>query len=210
MTESFWYSLWHSLPFILIIFGSGVGVGVLVYSAIVAYLNRKPVIAHRIDVVPKFEDLYGLSGLQSQIVFAHAEKAYSYHHLHTVQVEVTNQSKYDFDEFEFGIKLPSDAGVVYIEAQSPDRHRVVKSLTSFGFDQPQSQIDLSLQPFNREDAYTFRLLIVVPEDSSSLDAITLSSPEAVRFVDLPTTQEMLKAAAKSISLPIGPFKISFR
>jgi hypothetical protein len=209
MVESLWHLLWHSLPSILIGFVSGGLAGVLVYSAIAAYLNRKPVIAQRIDIIPKFEDLYGSSGLQSQITFSHGGKSYNYRHLHTVQVEITNQSKYDFAEFEFGITLASDMKIVYIEVQSSDRHRVVKPLTPFGFDQPQSQIDLSLQPFNREDTYTFRLLVTAP-DNSSPSSITLSSPEAVRFVDLPTTQEMLKAAAKSIAIPIGPFKISFR
>jgi hypothetical protein len=210
MTESLWHFLWHSLPSILIGFVAGGVSGVLVYSAIVAYLNRKPVIARRIDIVPKFEDLYGSSGLQSQITFSNGEKSYHYRHLHTVQVELTNQSKRDFDEFEFGITLASDTAIVYIEVQSPDRHRVVKSLTPLSFDQPRSQVDLSLQPFNREDTYTFRLLVTEPEDCLSPSNVTLSSPEAIRFVDLPNTEEMLKAAARSIAIPIGPFKISFR
>lgn len=167
-------------------------------------------IARRIDIVPKFADLYGSSGLQSQITFSNGEKSYHYRHLHTVQVEVTNQSKHDFDEFEFGITLASDTAIVYIEVQSPDRHRVVKSLTPFSFDQPRSQADLSLSPFNREDIYTFRLLVTASEGCSSVSNVTLSSPEAIRFVDLPNTEEMLKAAARSIAIPIGPFKISFR
>ncbi|MBD1853994.1 hypothetical protein [Leptolyngbya sp. FACHB-711] len=210
MLESLWQLLWHFLPLPLIIFLGGIAVGVLGCSAIAAYLDRKPVIAQRIDIIPKLEDLFGSLELQSLITVSNGENSYNYRDLHTVQVELTNQSRQNFDEFEFGIALASDAAIVHMEVQSPDRHRVVKPITPFSFGQPRSQVDLSLQPFNREDSYTFRLLIIVPEGSSSLGTVTLSSPEAARFAELPTTQELLKKAAKAISLPLGPFKISFR
>ncbi|MEP0914414.1 hypothetical protein NDI45_26275 [Leptolyngbya sp. GB1-A1] len=210
MFEALWQLLWHFLPLPLTIFLGGVAVGVLGCSAIAAYLDRRPVITQRIDIIPKFEDFFGSLELQSPITVSKGEKSYNYCDLHTVQVELTNQSRQDFDAFEFGINLASDTAIVHMEVQAPDHHRVVKPITPFSFTQPRSQVDLSLQPFNREDTYTFRLLVVVPEGSSSLGTVTLSSPEAARFAELPTTQELLKKAAKAISLPLGPFKISFR
>ncbi|MBD1912550.1 hypothetical protein [Leptolyngbya sp. FACHB-16] len=202
-------SLWYFLPFIVVALVSG-GIGAFLYAVITPHFNYRFTIAQRIDILPKFDALYGAEELRSQLTFSNGKQSYPYSDLHVVQVEMTNESPHNFDNFEFGINLPSQATMVYIEAQSPDRHRLVKTLTPLTFEQPQSQVDINLQPFNRTDTYRFRLLLLAAEGCPPSDQITLTSAEAVRFVNLPSTEQILKKAAKSVALPLGPFKLSFR
>jgi hypothetical protein len=77
------------------------------------------------------------------------------------------------------------------------------------FADPKSKIDFFLRPFNRKDSYLLRLLILTSEKSKQLSDIEFSSPEVIRFVDLPTTKELVGKVARSTSLSLGPFNISF-
>lgn len=202
-------SLWYFVPFIIVALVSG-GVGAFLYAIITPYFNYKFAIAQRVDVLPKFDALNGEGELRSQLTFSNGQQFYPYSDLHVIQVELTNESTHNFDAFEFGIDLASKAVIVYIEVQAPDRHHLVKMLTPLKFEQPESQVDVSIQPFNRTDTCRFRLLIVAPEGYPSSDIVTLTSPESVRFVSLPSTEQILKKAAKSVALPLGPFKLSIR
>lgn len=47
------------------------------------------------------------------------------------------------------------------------------------------------------------------EKSKPPGNIKFSSPEPIRFVDLPTSEELVKKIARSTSLALGPFNISF-
>jgi len=204
-------SLWHHLPLIVLCLLLGGVIGAFLYAVITPYFNYKPVVAKRVDVLPRFEALGGLAELRSHLQFSNGTTSYSYGDLCTVHVEVTNESTHTFEMLTLGITLEAQATILYIEAQPPDRHHHIKTLTPLDFETPPAQIDISLHPFNPTDTYKFRLTILSTDvDSFSSKEITLSSPESVRFVSLPGTEEILKTAAKSISLPLGPFKLSFR
>jgi len=82
-------------------------------------------------------------------------------------------------------------------------------MTPIIFADPKSEIDFLLRPFNRKEFYLLRLLIVISEKSKQLGDIEFSSPEAIRFVELPTTKELVGKVARSTSLSLGPFNISF-
>ena len=47
------------------------------------------------------------------------------------------------------------------------------------------------------------------EKSKPPGDIKFSSPEAIRSVDLPTSEEIIKKVARSTSLALGSFNISF-
>lgn len=200
---------WYTLLFATIIFISGSAVGALMYAAISTYLNLKPKIGCRVDTAPLFEDMSGVAYPRSQIEISDGYKTYSYNHLQIAQVQVKNQSKQDFDQFELGITLSSKDAVIHLEVQSPDHHHLVKQVDPFTFTEPKSKADLILQPFNRDDAYTLRLLSITAEPNQRLGEINFSSPVAVRFVDLPRIQETIKDTAKSATISLGPFSFSF-
>ena len=183
-------------------------IGALIYAAIDAYRHRQQPIGRRVDTFPHFEDLVGSSSLRKNITISDGHKFYKYEHLHIIQIQLSNQSDLDFDEFKFGITLSDDDGAIYIESQSPDRHHQVEQLTSLGKDAPQSKVDFALRPFNKRDTYSLRLLLVNDKIKSSPGEIDFSSPEAVKFVALPTVTEVVGQAARSASLSLGPLSIS--
>lgn len=205
MTDIHWYTI---LLIAVIILGSS-AIGAVIYAAISAYRNKKQAIASRVDVFPAFDDTFGASGLRNHITISDGQKQYQYEELQTVQIELLNQGKHDFEEFKFGIALSSGDVAAYIEGRSPDRHHQLEQVTPITFTEPKSEIDFILRPFNRKDSYLLRLLVITSEKDKQPGEIKFSSPEAIRFVDLPTTQELVKKVARSTSLALGPFNISF-
>ena len=200
---------WYTLLFATLLFLGGSAIGALAYASVSAYRNRKPKIGCRVDRAPLFESLGGTDTPRSQIEISDGEQTYSYNHLQMAQVQVQNQSKQDFDQFELGITLSAEDVVIQLEVQTADRHHLVKQLDPFTFSQPQAKVDLILQPFNRDDTYTLRLLSITAQPNQRLGEITFSSPVAVRFADMPLIEETIKDSVKSTTISLGPFSFSF-
>ncbi|MBD2101044.1 hypothetical protein [Leptolyngbya sp. FACHB-261] len=200
---------WFTIALVALALTISGGIGALIYAAISAYRNRKPRIGRRVDNFPSFEDTFGASCLRSQITVSDGRRDYKYEDLHVVQVQIANQSRQDFGEYELGITLSSGDVAIYIEGQTPDRQHLVKQLKPLTFAEPQSELDLALRPFNRDDLYQFRLLVVTSEGGKEPGPIELTSPQACQLIDMPTVKEAVKEAAKSTSLSVGPFQISF-
>ena len=200
---------WYTLLFATLIFLGGSAIGALAYALISAYRHRKPKIGCRVDRAPLFESLGGTDTPRSQIEISDGEQTYSYNHLQIAQVQVQNQSKQDFDHFELGLTLAAEDVVIQLEVQTADRHHLVKQLDPFTFSQPQAKADLILQPFNRDDTYTLRLLSITAQPNQRLGEITFSSPVAVRFADMPLIEETIKDSVKSTTISLGPFSFSF-
>ncbi|MBD2037710.1 hypothetical protein H6F76_22405 [Leptolyngbya sp. FACHB-321] len=200
---------WYTLLFATLIFLGGSAIGALAYAFITAYRQRKPRVGCRVERAPLFESLGGTALPRAQLELSDGEQTYSYDHLQLAQVQVQNQSKQDFDHFEFGLTLSAQDVVIQLEVQTADRHHRVTQLEPSTFSQPQAQVDLSLQPFNRDDTYTLRLLSITAQPNQRLGEITFSSPVAVRFVDMPLLEETLKDSVKSTTISLGPFSFSF-
>ena len=200
---------WYTLLFATLIFLGGSAIGALAYALISVYRHRKPKIGCRVDRALLFESLGGTDTPRSQIEISDGEQTYSYNHLQIAQVQVQNQSKQDFDHFELGLTLAAEDVVIQLEVQTADRHHLVKQLDPFTFSQPQAKVDLSLQPFNRDDTYTLRLLSITAQPNQRLGEITFSSPVAVRFADMPLIEETIRDSVKSTTISLGPFSFSF-
>lgn len=205
MSEFHWPTI---LIISLIVIGSGIA-GALIQRAISAFKKRTQTIGRRVDIFPSFEDTVGALCHSTDIKISDGTKEYRYKELHIVQIQLTNQGDYNYDEFKFGISLSEDNLAVYIEAQVPNRHHQVEQLTPVSFSEPKSQIDLLLRPLNKKGTYTLRLLILVPEGSKEPDEIQFSSPLDVEFVHLPTATEVLEEAVRSTNISFGPFSVSF-
>lgn len=200
---------WYTILFIALTILLGGILGAGIQSAISAYRNRLTSISSRVDFLPKFEESGGSSKLNTQPVLTDGKTEYQYNSLHQAQIQLSNQSTEDFESFQFGITLSPDDVVVYLESQSPDRHHHLKQLTPVTLSEPTSQIDFILRPFNRGDSYSLRLLIKAAETREEPGEIQLTSPEAVRFVNLPTVVELVEETASRASISLGPFQFSF-
>ncbi|MEP0870635.1 hypothetical protein NDA01_12560 [Trichocoleus desertorum AS-A10] len=203
---------WLTILIIAIALLVGGGVGAALYAAIAAYRNRKPAIAQRVETPPQFQDVLGSSCPRTEIRISDGQREYQYDNLRVVQIHLLNQGTQDFDEFKLGISLNLDDaedGAVHVEVRSGDRDHQVKQLTPLSFAEPQPTLDVVLIPFNRQDSYSLRLLLAASEDVELSGKIGLSSPHAIRFVDLPTVKEAVQEAAMATSLSLGPFQFSF-
>ncbi|MDB9512207.1 hypothetical protein PN499_13520 [Kamptonema animale CS-326] len=205
MSEFHWPTI---LIISLIVIGSGIA-GALIQRAISAFKKRTQTIGRRVDIFPAFEDTVGALCHSTDIKFSDGTTEYRYKELHIVQIQLTNQGDYNYDEFKFGISLSEGNFAVYIEAQLPNRHHQVEQLTPVTFSEPKSQIDLLLPPLNKKGTYTLRLLILVPEGSKEPGEIQFSSPLDIEFVHLPTATEVLEEAVSSTNISFGPFSVSF-
>lgn len=200
---------WYAIAFIAVVaLGSG-AIGAFIYAVVTTLAHRKPRIGCRVDTFPSFANILAESGLRSRVSITNQETESHYEELQIVEVQVSNESTHDFAEFELGLTLSSEDIAVHIGTEPPDRNHVVKLLKAPSFDQPQSEIDLLLRPFNRDEVYKFHLLVVTPTVEQLPGTIVFSSPEAIHFIDKPTVQEAVKKAAKSTSISLGPFQISF-
>jgi len=70
---------------------------------------------------------------------------------------------------------------------------------------PVRQLRFSLRPFNRRNEYTLKLYLVLPVGVKDPQPILFSSPEPIRFVDMPTVAETLAQVAEGSIAKIGPF-----
>lgn len=206
---NFFPARWSFLIFLVIALLIGGLGGALLYAAVMTYRYRKPPIGHRIEVFPTFTDICGASCSRTQITVSDGDRDYPYNDLQLVQIHLANQSHHDFEHLQIGISLPAHQSVVYVEVRSPDSSHQIKQLTPLSFAEPQSQVNLLLCPLNRDDHYSLRLLVILSQAKETLGQITLNSPQAVQFVDLPTVQEAVQEAAKSTSISLGPFSFSF-
>lgn len=203
---------WLIILIIAIALLTGAGVGAALYAVIAAHRNRRPAIAQRVETPPQFRDVLGSSCPRTQIRVSDGQKEYQYDNLRVVQIHLLNQGTQDFDEFKLGISLnfdSSETGAVHVEARSGDRDHQIKQLTPLSFAEPQLTLDIVFIPFNRQDSYSLRLLVAASEDLEISGKIGLSSPHAIRFVDLPTVKEAVQEAAMATSLSLGPFQFSF-
>ncbi|XWK89492.1 MAG: hypothetical protein U7127_05355 [Phormidium sp.] len=200
---------WYAVTIIGVILIIGAVIGALLQSAIAASRTIKPIINTRIDVLAKFDPLFESHLLDTyKIVVTDGAKEYKYNSLAQVEIYLNNKSLQDFPEFKVGVKLANDDVAIYAESHTDDRHHHLKLLTPVTLNEPQSEMDFLLQPFNRGDSYSLRLLIKLSEDSQVPGEISITSPEAVSFINLPTIAEIVEQAASRASIGLGPFQIS--
>jgi hypothetical protein len=199
----------YAVAVIGVILSIGAAIGALLQTAISAYRNKKPTINTRVDVLAKFNPLFESSlGDTYNIIVSDGKTEYKYSSLAQVEIMLTNKSQENFPNFKLGVKLSNDDRAIYAESQTSDRHHHLKLLTPVMLTEPKSEMDFLLQPFNRGDSYSFRLLIKLSQDSQVPGQISITSPEAVSFINLPTITEIVEQAASRASIGLGPFQIS--
>lgn len=200
---------WYAIMVIGIILTIGAVIGALVQAAVSVYRNKKPIINTRIDILSKFNPLFEAKLLDTyKIIVTDGKEEYEYNSLAQIEILLTNRSKEDFPKFKFGVKLSNNDLAIYAESKTSDRYHHLKLLTPITLTESKSEIDFLLEPFNRGDSYSLRLLIKLCESHQVPGKISINSPEAVSFINLPTIAEIVEQAASRASIGLGPFQIS--
>lgn len=207
--KSLFHINWYAIIVIGVLLSIGAVIGALLQAAISVYRNKKPIINTRVDVLAKFNAMFEPDLLDTyKIIVTDGAKEYEYNSLAQVEILVTNKSQQDFPDFKLGVKLSNNDVAIYAESKTTDRHHNLKLLTPVTLTEPKSELDFLLQPFNRGDSYSFRLLMKLCESHQVPGEISITSPEAVSFIHLPTIAEVVEQAASRASIGLGPFQIS--
>jgi hypothetical protein len=180
--------------------------GAALTNIITAYRGRIQPIGKRVDIVPLFTPGFTGSALRPTITVSDGASSYQFQNLHVADVSVVNRGNRDFTSFRFGLTFASDDACVHAEPTTSDRHHVATFTPTVTPANPARTVDFALQPFNRSDAYTFKLFIVA--GGITPEAIQISSPEPVRFTDMPSIAETLTKIASSAAIKLGPFELS--
>jgi hypothetical protein len=191
----------------------GGAMGAIITNLVLLYRNRRQPVGSRIDILPVFRPSTNQSQLQAAISVLYAGTTANFENLFLAEIRIQNKGNRDLEELSFGATLGNGDRCIFIETMPPDRHHVAKLLNPVTPLDPQSNIDFSLKPFNRGDTYSFKLYMVIPKARTDPAEIRLGSSSPVRFVEMPTTAEVLArfaSEAAETAIAFGPLRIGFR
>jgi hypothetical protein len=189
---------------------SGGAAGAVLTSIVSSYKNRIQPVGYRTEIIPLFRPASNPGSLEAKVMVKYDDCNCEYENLFFVELQVVNRGNQDLVEFPFGVTLRSGDEIVHAEGATPDRHHQIKESTAVSPLRPGSNIDFLVSPFNRGDSYHFRLYVSTRNNAKELGPVKLGSPAPVRFVAMPTTAEIVQAAARETLLNVGKFTLSIR
>ena len=129
----------------------GGAMGAIINSMVSAYRDRIQPIGYRIGFFPLFQETTGLSTLETKVTISDGHNERKFDNMYIADISIVNKGNKDFEKFSFGATLSDGDFTVAIEPKIPDRHHNVIQLTPITLDNPNSEIDFELTPFNRGD-----------------------------------------------------------
>jgi hypothetical protein len=168
----------------------GGAMGAIITALITNHRNKIQPVGYRKEIIQVFRETSGLSGLQAKLKVYDGLTNYDFDNLFICRFIILNKGNADIQEFKFGITLLDGDVAIYCESKSDDRHHKVEQLINLELNNPSSELDFTLKPFNRKDIYSFNLFIVIPKDKQEPSEIKLSSQHSVKFISLPTFGEV--------------------
>lgn len=142
----------------------------------------------------------------STVTITEKNQDFKFDTLYLAKIILANKGNRDFEKFSFGVTLAKNDLAVRAIATSSDRHHELQSAVWPSPASPQNVIDFTTLPFNRGDTYPISIFITTPAGTEP-GKVQVSSPEPVKFVDVPTVSEQLgrvvtEAASISVKFPI--------
>lgn len=185
----------------------GGAMGALLTGVISSYRNRIQSVSYRIDILPIFKQTLESSQLQAKVTISEGESQFEFNNLFLVNIEFSNKGNADVSIFPFGITLSNGDISIYNEVKTRDRHHVFEQITPVSSNEPRSEIDFIIKPFNRSDTCQMKLYIVVKQAQTGPSKIQLSSPLPIKFKAVPNIEETI-AIIDEIT-ETHPFQIFF-
>jgi len=205
MTDIQRWQITISIIALLVGLAGGGAMGALITWYATSRRGRIQPVGHKIDIVPVMKQKNDAS-LRTKVIVSRGDKEYTFKNLFLVNVEVVDKGNQDIQEFRFGITLGGADLIVHHDYQAPDRHHsIAYSLASP--EEPKPELDYVLTPFNRQDIYSFKLYVVIPEGEDEPNLITLSSPHPIKFTSMPTWKELIVEKIEITNIGVGPVRL---
>lgn len=175
-------------------------------AVVTSYRNRRQPIGFRVDVRSVFREVGSGQQFSVTVGVSDGSSTMQYANLFIIAVDLVNRGNRDFSTFQAGFTLSEADEAILMETIVSDRHHSSTVAIAPVPKATRREIDVSLAPFNRRDTYRYEIYVVTT--GSEPGAINISSPEAVVFKPMPTLVELAAAAAKGVSVGVGPFRIT--
>lgn len=149
--------------------------------------NRIQPIGAKREIIPFVNRQVAGSASNAEVSIKIDGKQESYRNLTLGRVTLTNTGNKDYEEFRFEVTLNGLNMATYIQTESPDRSHVITTNPSLNLNSLDNEIDVTLTPFNRGDAYHICMFII--PTTEPID-IGLSSKHPVKFVEIQEYREV--------------------
>ena len=172
-----------------------------VLGAVIAGLLRKrrsgfhPVGVKK-SINPIFPPMERKGPSDAKVVLKYNEVTFLATQMFLVEFQLVNLGANDFQEFKFGIAVPTGHNIIATNNQPPDRSHAIEESPSVTPESWAKAMDFTLRPFNKRDSYVLKLYIHIGSKSRDVGEISLTTSEAVKFVDLPAIGKQLEEAVK--------------
>lgn len=187
----------------------GGAVGAVITSLVTSYRGRVQPVGRRVEVSPLFTSDFAGSAFNTNVTVSDGTADYKFPNLHVADIQLVNRGNRYLSSFTFGITLDKSDSAVHVEPYGLDRHHVATLLSACTPASPATELDLQLQPFNREDSYTMKVFLVA--GGKEPGQILLGSSEPIRFTEIPSLSETIaKIASSSVIAQVGPLEVRIR
>jgi hypothetical protein len=188
-------------------FLSGGAFGAILKIVYDIFRSRTQPVGRHVEIEPVFAKTEEFEDLDAKVTLVHSGATNEFANLFIGSVKVQNRGNQNFADFELGIELGEEDRCVYVGWRNPDQHHKISLLTPVSPGKPARQLNFSLKPFNRRNEYTLKLYLVLPGGVTEPQPMRFSSPEPIRFVDMPTVAETLAQVAEGSVAKLGPFYV---
>jgi hypothetical protein len=175
----------------------GGAVGAVITAVATKWRARQQPIVYFATLKPLFPGHVGQDA-QFELTIFDGKDRHNFSALYVVEYVVTNTGNQDLKSFTFGTTLQNGARAVQLEMASSDRLHKIDTAQAPRPDHPQTEIDITVAPFNRKDRYAITIYVVPSEVPPTLEDLNLATAEPVRLVR--TTDQF--AAAPEVRLPV--------
>ncbi len=156
--------------------------GAVVTALVTRYRNRRQPIAYKMETIEIFKKNPELISLQA-VLMEGDKPNFTADNFSIARITLINKGNQDIEQFSFGVTLKGTDKAIDIKQETPDRHHKIKVLNPVGLSTPTTELDFTLEPFNRGDKYILSVYFTYLDSSSPIE---LSSSHSTKFVEANT------------------------
>jgi hypothetical protein len=171
--------------------GGAMGAIIAIFAA--RHRNKRQPVGYRKEVIEVFKKNPEFPSLQAVLMVGDPSDSgggFVVHNLSVVRYALVNKGNHDLQEFKFGLTLGGTNSAVDVKTETPDRHHTMDVLTPVSISNRKTELDFSLNPFNRAEEYRLNVYFTYADEPGSIE---LSSPHSTEFSEINTLTTIRQA-----------------
>lgn len=176
------------LPLLATLIGGGAA-GAAITILYKRYQNRKQKIKYEIISNSIFHPNSDLEHRVCLNIYSEeGNSIHDYYNLFLVILKIKNIGNKDYDKFDFGVNIKGNKEVIKIEQETIDRQHEIQFNRVINFENTSDEVDVSLNPFNREEEYLMKFFIATVQQNRDDEILEfketdfhLSSKHPIKF-----------------------------